>query len=249
MFVGCQYEGLRYEEGNCGVSIMRSGIQICLVVFCFMFHCIDTQHKLWLYNFHRSFVLSFASLVIIIITIIILTSICFHSLPWVWMAASQQHKVENQPSATPSFLDLPLSHSDTTIFEIIVIVIWWSLVRCPSWPCFNNLCSTTVYFCCHCRQFVLNLSRAHLTSEASPGTCLAPRMFRFTSLYSSTMFLIPSVWFHAMKFIWMLLKERQWNKDCAIVVGRYESERFLSSKTKKRKTPKFSTLNSLLTFI
>lgn len=23
--VGCQYEGLRYEEGNCGVSIMRSG--------------------------------------------------------------------------------------------------------------------------------------------------------------------------------------------------------------------------------
>jgi len=25
MFLGQTYEGLRYEEGNCGVSVMRSG--------------------------------------------------------------------------------------------------------------------------------------------------------------------------------------------------------------------------------
>ena len=33
IFSGCEYDGLRYEKGNCGVSIMRSGKYIYLNTF------------------------------------------------------------------------------------------------------------------------------------------------------------------------------------------------------------------------
>ena len=52
------------------------------------------------------------------------------------MAASQKHKIDNQPSATLTFLDLPISHIDTSILEKIPFSHHPAVVY--PWECWNE---------------------------------------------------------------------------------------------------------------
>ena len=90
------------------------------------------------------------------------------SRPRVWTAASQQHKIDNQPLATIRISHFSLSHSDASIFEKIlfshykaVVYPWecWSkflVVGCPSTHQsrlnhnYQNRCNWLAWIACKC---------------------------------------------------------------------------------------------------
>ena len=57
------------------------------------------------------------------IIIICIMSIFFQDESRVWTAASQQHKVDNQPSVTRPFWDLPISRVDTFLRKSRLVTI------------------------------------------------------------------------------------------------------------------------------